>query len=257
MEHGTLAVLLVPVVEGTCTGILRNHRQFLISYQHTQHVSARSEIGIKRTEMRPCPAEEQVCICTEIEQASLSLEQQWWRTDWWESTLDSKLAFSSGFFLNRVSVKTVLWESLKCVGGTSAIRNSRHASLESWNWAEGRSLEKSHSRLLACRQLIRGHLLLLEFSEILSPWNCSFLEQASRVAGTHPFLYLMYCISDATFLWFDGKHSSVQIIGPSKDGGLHLFFWSLNIHMVHYLMQQQRPDPNSSIFHSWGGFRQV
>lgn len=76
MEHGTLAVLLVPVVEGTCTGILRNHRQFLISYQHTRHVSARSEIGIKRTEMRPCPAEEQVCICTESEQASPSLEQQ-------------------------------------------------------------------------------------------------------------------------------------------------------------------------------------
>lgn len=35
------------------------------------------------------------------------------------------------FFLNCVSVKTVLWESLKCVGGTSAIRNSRNASLES------------------------------------------------------------------------------------------------------------------------------
>lgn len=35
-------------------------------------------------------------------------------------------------------------------------------------------------------------MLVLEFSEILFPWKCSFLELASSLAGTHPFVLLMY-----------------------------------------------------------------
>jgi len=42
-------------------------------------------------------------------------------------------------------------------------------------------------------------MFLLEFSEILFPWNCSFLELASSVAGTKPFLCLM-CCTEVVFL---------------------------------------------------------
>lgn len=52
-------------VERTCRRILRNHKQFVVSYQHAQHISARSEVGSKRNEVAPPSRKEEVCICTE------------------------------------------------------------------------------------------------------------------------------------------------------------------------------------------------
>lgn len=66
--------------EGTCRGILRYHRQFVVSFQHAWHL-ARSDVGIRRKEVGPCPTREQVCICTGSEKAPPSLEQCRWRTD--------------------------------------------------------------------------------------------------------------------------------------------------------------------------------
>lgn len=54
-------------VDGTCRRILRNHKQFLISYQHAQHISARSEVGSKMKEVAPPSRKEEVCIRTEGE----------------------------------------------------------------------------------------------------------------------------------------------------------------------------------------------
>lgn len=55
-------------------GILRNHRQFVVSFQHAWHL-ARSGVGIRRKEVGPCATREQVCLCTESEKAPPSLEQ--------------------------------------------------------------------------------------------------------------------------------------------------------------------------------------
>lgn len=46
---------------------MRNHKQFLISYQHTRHISARNEVGSKRKEVAPLSRKEEVCICTDSE----------------------------------------------------------------------------------------------------------------------------------------------------------------------------------------------
>lgn len=54
-------------VEGTCRRILRNHRQFVIRYQHAWHISARSEVGSTRNEVAPPSRKDGVCICTESE----------------------------------------------------------------------------------------------------------------------------------------------------------------------------------------------
>lgn len=53
-------------VEGTCR-IARNHKQFVISCQHTHHIAARNEVGCKRKEIAPPSRKEEVCICTESE----------------------------------------------------------------------------------------------------------------------------------------------------------------------------------------------
>lgn len=46
---------------------MRNHKQFLISYQHACHISARNEVGSKRKEISPPSRREEVCICTDSE----------------------------------------------------------------------------------------------------------------------------------------------------------------------------------------------
>lgn len=51
-----------------------------------------------------------------------------------------------------------------------------------WGSAQAPSLSAVHLQ----------DMLVLEFSEILFPWKCSFLELASSLAGTHPFVLLMY-----------------------------------------------------------------
>lgn len=54
-------------VEGACRKIVRNHKQFVISYQRAHHISARNEVGCKRREIAPPSRKEEVCICTESE----------------------------------------------------------------------------------------------------------------------------------------------------------------------------------------------
>lgn len=41
------------------------------------------------------------------------------------------LLLAPDLFFHHVSVETVLWESSKCIGGTSVVRNLRNASLVS------------------------------------------------------------------------------------------------------------------------------
>lgn len=54
-------------MEGTCRRILRNHKQFVISYQHAWHISARSEVDSKKKEVAPPSRKEEFCICIESE----------------------------------------------------------------------------------------------------------------------------------------------------------------------------------------------
>lgn len=70
MEPRALAAALMMAValcKETHRRILRNQKQFVISYQHAQHISARSEVGRKRKEVAPSSRKEEVCICTESE----------------------------------------------------------------------------------------------------------------------------------------------------------------------------------------------
>lgn len=78
--------------------------------------------------------------------------------------------------------------------------------------------------LVAYLQFIYGHVLLPEFSEILFPWNCGFLELVSSVAGTKLFLCLMYC-SEVVPLkqhFCPLEHSSFCAdCGTKQERGLH------------------------------------
>lgn len=76
-------------------------------------------------------------------------------------------------------------------------------------------------RLVAYLQFIGGHLLLPQFSEILFPWNCCFLELASSVAGMKLFLCLLHCsevVSLKQCFCPGSCHPSVQIVGPGTRG---------------------------------------
>lgn len=79
-------------------------------------------------------------------------------------------------------------------------------------------------RLVAYLQFIYGHVLLPEFSEILFPWNCGFLELASSMAGTKPFLCLMHCSEVVSLKQYScplEQSSFCADYGTKQERGLH------------------------------------
>lgn len=123
MDSGTLVAAAASgsFAEGTCRGILRYHRQFVVSFWHAWHL-ARSGVGIRRKEVGPWGT-------------GLHLHREWEGTSIFSTVaMENWLMWicfglaSDFFFLNYVSVEAVLWESLKRVGGNSLIGNSSNTS---------------------------------------------------------------------------------------------------------------------------------
>lgn len=114
-------------------------------------------------------------------------------------------------------------------------------------------------RPVAYLQFIYGHVLLPEFSQILFPWNCGFLELASSVAGTKPFLCLIYFSEVVSLKQYFCSLEQSSFCADWAGEETSLLIQYLNTYMVHFPVQQtgRRPDPSNSIFQRWTGFSQA